>query len=396
MSRDGSGNYTRVPGSAYTNGTTADGAELDAEINDIATALTQSLAKDGQTVPTANLPMGGFKHTNVNTASARTDYARASQVQDGSFTYLTSVAGADTITASAAIGLSAYAAGQQFVFVAAADNTGAVTLNINAIGAKAVTKNGTSALVADDIVSGAVCVVVYDGTQFQLVSARVVSAASDTVAGVVELATNAEAQTGTDTARVVTPAALNAAMNGPNWATGMICAFARSTAPAGWIKANGGTIGNASSGATTRANADTSALFSLLWSEFDNTALPIQDSSGAASTRGASAAADFAANKRLPIHDARGEFIRGVDDSRGVDSGRSLGSSQSDSLKSHYHYTNIAAYGSNTSNVQRGDSAETDSGGFKTSGPRSWDDDSFIGGAETRPRNLAFLYCIKL
>lgn len=208
MSRDGSGNYTRVPGSAYTNGTTADGAELDAEINDIATALTQSLAKDGQTVPTANLPMGGFKHTNVNTASARTEYARASQVQDGAFTYLSSVSGADTITASAPIGLSAYAAGQEFRFVSIGANTGAVTLNINSIGAKPVTKDGATALAAGDIASGAVCVVVYDGTQFQLVSARVVSAASDTVAGVVELATNAEAQTGTDTARAVTPAAL--------------------------------------------------------------------------------------------------------------------------------------------------------------------------------------------
>jgi len=383
MSRDGSGNYTRVPGSAYTNGTTADGAELDAEINDIATALTQSIAKDGQTVPTANLPMGGYKHTNVNTASARTDYARASQVQDGSFTYLTSVAGADTITASAAIGLSAYAAGQQFVFVAAADNTGAVTLNINAIGAKAVTKNGTSALVADDIASGAVCVVVYDGTQFQLVSAKRI-----------DFASVAESQEGTNTSKAVTPAGLNAALNGPNWATGMVAPFARSTAPSGWVKANGGTIGNASSGATTRANADTSALFSLLWSEFDNTALPIQDSSGAASTRGASAAADFAANKRLPIHDARGEFIRGLDDSRGVDSGRALGSAQLDAFQGHKHSTD--AYTGTTSR---------DGGSFSTSATSSASvGDPITDGAngtprtaaETRPRNLAFLYCIKL
>lgn len=388
MSRDGSGNYTRVPGSAYTNGTTADGAELDAEINDIATALTQSLAKDGQTVPTANLPMGGFKHTNVNGASARTEYARASQVQDGAFTYLSSVSGADTITASAPIGLSAYAAGQEFRFVSIGANTGAVTLNINSIGAKSVTKDGATALAAGDIASGAVCVVVYDGTQFQLVSARVVSAASDTVAGVVELATNAEAQTGTDTARAVTPAALNAAMNGPNWATGMICAFARSTAPGGWIKANGGTIGNASSGATTRANEDTSALFSLLWSEFDNTALPIQDSSGAASTRGASAAADFAANKRLPIHDARGEFIRGLDDSRGVDSGRSLGSSQSDEIKSHSHFLKVRL----SSGSSNGEVPSDSSGTYSESGQET----VAFGGTETRPRNLAFLYCIKL
>lgn len=208
MSRDGSGNYTRVPGSAYTNGTIADGAELDAEINDIATALTQSLAKDGQTVPTANLPMGGFKHTNVNTASARTEYARASQVQDGTLTHLTSVSGADTITASAPIGLSAYATGQKFSFVSAGANTGAVTLNINAIGAKSVTKDGTTALAADDIVSGAVCVVVYDGTQFQLVTTKSVPAASETVSGRVELATAAEVSTGTDTTRAVTPATL--------------------------------------------------------------------------------------------------------------------------------------------------------------------------------------------
>lgn len=170
MSRDGSGNYTRVPGSAYTNGTTADGSEIDAEINDIATALTQSIAKDGQTVPTANLPMGGYKHTNVNTASARTEYARASQVQDGTLAYLTSVSGADTITASAPIGLSAYAAGQEFGFIAAGANTGAVTLNINGIGAKDVTKRGSTALVADDIISGSFVIVRYDGTRFQVVT----------------------------------------------------------------------------------------------------------------------------------------------------------------------------------------------------------------------------------
>lgn len=208
MSRDGSGNYTRVPGSAYTNGTTADGAELDAEINDIATALTQSIAKDGQTVPTANLPMGGYKHTNVNTASARTEYARASQVQDGTLTHLTSVSGTDTIKASAPIGLSAYATGQKFSFVSAGANTGAVTLNINAIGAKSVTKDGTTALAADDIVSGAVCVVVYDGTQFQLVTTKSVPVASETVAGRVELATAAEVSAGTDTTRAVVPATL--------------------------------------------------------------------------------------------------------------------------------------------------------------------------------------------
>ena len=170
MSRDGNGNYTRVPGSGYPNGTTADGPEVDAEMNDIATALTQSLSKDGQTVPTANLPMGGYRHTNVDDAASRTDYARAAQVQDCALSTLSSVSGADTITATAPLSMTAYVAGQEFSFVSAGANTGAVTLNINSIGAKDVTKRGTTALDAGDIPSGAVVVVQYDGTRFQVVS----------------------------------------------------------------------------------------------------------------------------------------------------------------------------------------------------------------------------------
>jgi len=124
MSRDGNGNYTRVPGSGYPNGTTADGPEVDAEMNDIATALTQSLSKDGQTVPTANLPMGGYRHTNVDDAASRTDYARADQVQDCALSTLSSVSGADTITATAPLSMTAYVAGQEFSFVSAGANTG--------------------------------------------------------------------------------------------------------------------------------------------------------------------------------------------------------------------------------------------------------------------------------
>lgn len=214
MSRDGNGNYTRVPGSGYPNGSTADGPEVDAEMDDIATALTQSLSKDGQTVPTANLPMGGYRHTNVDDAAARTDYARADQVQDCALSTLTSVSGADTITATAPLSMTAYVTGQEFSFVSAGANTGAVTLNINSIGAKDVTKRGTTALDAGDIPSGAVAVVQYDGTRFQLTgpapAPTALPAASETVAGIVELSTDAEAQTGTDTARAITPANLAA------------------------------------------------------------------------------------------------------------------------------------------------------------------------------------------
>jgi hypothetical protein len=112
--------------------------------------------------------MGGYKHTGVANGSALTDYAALGQVQAGAFSWLSSVTGADTITAGVSPTPSAYAAGQTFRFVSVGANTGAVTLNISSLGAKSITKNGATALVAGDIPSGAVVTVVYDGTQFQL------------------------------------------------------------------------------------------------------------------------------------------------------------------------------------------------------------------------------------
>ena len=81
---------------------------------------------------------------------------------------LNTVAGTDTITAAANAGITSYIAGQVFSFVAAGANTGAVTLNINSLGAKNVYKSGTTPLDAGDIASGAAITVIYDGTQFQL------------------------------------------------------------------------------------------------------------------------------------------------------------------------------------------------------------------------------------
>jgi hypothetical protein len=120
--------------------------------------------------PTANLPMGGFKHTGVAVSSALTDYLRADQEINSSLQYLTSVVGVNAITASASIAPSAYAAGQTFRFVSAGANTTAVSLNVNSLGVKNVTKNGTTALVAGDIPASAAVEVIYDGTQFQLVN----------------------------------------------------------------------------------------------------------------------------------------------------------------------------------------------------------------------------------
>lgn len=172
MSRNGSGTYSLPAGNPVVTGTTISSTWANNTLSDIATALTQSIASDGQTTPTANLPMGTFRHTGVGAGNALTDYARYDQVQNSSAQWLTSVVGVDTITASATVIPAAYAAGQTFRFVSAGANTGAVTINISSLGAKSITKLGSTALSAGDISSGAIVTISYDGTQFQVDSVK--------------------------------------------------------------------------------------------------------------------------------------------------------------------------------------------------------------------------------
>lgn len=81
---------------------------------------------------------------------------------------LSAVGGTNTITGTADAAITSYITGQRFQFVAVNANTGAVTLNVNGLGAKSITKSGTTALALGDIASGQMITVSYDGTQFQL------------------------------------------------------------------------------------------------------------------------------------------------------------------------------------------------------------------------------------
>ena len=114
--------------------------------------------------------------------------------------------GTDTITLTSGLSITAYAAGQMFVAKLGGTNTGAATINIDSVGAVAVEING-AAVAAGDFTSGKYVLFVYDGVAFQAtkLSAAGVVAASETVSGIVELATIDETNTGTDATRAVTP-----------------------------------------------------------------------------------------------------------------------------------------------------------------------------------------------
>lgn len=133
---------------------------------------------------------------------------------------------------------------------------------------------------------------------------------------------------------------------------GSVTAFAGSTAPTGWLECDGAAVSR-----TTYAT-----LFSVIGTTYG--------------------AGDSSTTFNLP--DLRGEFIRGWAHSRSVDTGRALGSNQSDDLKSHTHSIDLIR-GQWNSNA----SSATDEGVYGTGTTGA------TGGTETRPRNVAMMYIIK-
>lgn len=150
------------------------------------------------------------------------------------------------------------------------------------------------------------------------------------------------------------------ALTGGIGAPGAIQYYAMSTPPTGWLKANGALVSR-----TTYA-----ALFSAIGVTYG--------------------AGDGTTTFQLP--DLRGEFIRGWDDGRGVDSGRTFGTAQGGAIQAHNHNTSPFLGSINFSR------AGFDPGGlaFLTSeAGGTFGTVSSTGGNETRPRNVALLACIK-
>jgi len=81
---------------------------------------------------------------------------------------------------------------------------------------------------------------------------------------------------------------------------------------AGWLLANGLTIGDAASGGTARAAADTQSLYTILWNQTAIDYCPMETSAGAVTSKGATAAADFAAHKRITLPNFLGRSMVGV------------------------------------------------------------------------------------
>jgi hypothetical protein len=91
MSRNGSGTYTLPAGNPVVTGTTISSTWANSTLTNIASALTDSLAADGQTTATGNLKMGNNRITGLADGIASTDAATKSQVD-------TAIAGLGTMS----------------------------------------------------------------------------------------------------------------------------------------------------------------------------------------------------------------------------------------------------------------------------------------------------------
>ena len=181
MPRNGSGTFNRIYNwtTDAGNGIDIEASRMDGEFDGLATGLSNSIAKDGQTTITANIPFNSKKITGLANGSARTDSIALGQVQDNSFGTLGTLGGsADTYTATPSPAITAYATGSEFNLKVNADNTGASTLNISAVAAKNIKKyDGAGSKIdlgAGDLQQDQYYKVIYDGTDFILLNPEII------------------------------------------------------------------------------------------------------------------------------------------------------------------------------------------------------------------------------
>ena len=175
MAYNGTGTFNRVYNwtTDAANGVNIEAVRMDGEDDGFATGLSNAITKDGQTTITANIPFNSKKITALANGSARTDSIALGQVQDGTYRTLGTLGGsADTYTATPSPAITAYATGSEFNLKVNADNTGASTLNVNAVAAKAIKKyDGAGSkldLEAGDLQQDQYYKIIYDGTDFIL------------------------------------------------------------------------------------------------------------------------------------------------------------------------------------------------------------------------------------
>lgn len=174
MSFNGAGEF-----SIDTNGypvvydTVADENVVNGIYAEIASGLTNAICKDGQSVIAQNISFNAKRITNLGAATALKDALNGLTAVTNYFSYATGIGGTENaivVGTPDLSGVMTLTAGLQIWFKPTAANTAAVTVDLNSLGVKDLKKGGTLALAAGDLQANSIACIMYDGTQFQLVT----------------------------------------------------------------------------------------------------------------------------------------------------------------------------------------------------------------------------------
>lgn len=390
MPRNGSGSYT--PPSNTWNPATPDTAILsddwNSTLSDLATAMSQSLASDGQTTASTVIPFA----QGISVSSGLLGSPSIAVIGDlDTGLYFPAANQAALVCGGIAV-LSATSTGVTFplgvTFAGNQTVTGNLTVNGNTTIGNA--SGDTLSVVATGTFTGNQT---FNGTatftstvtvpDASFTNAKLANMATATIKGRVTAGTGVpEDLTATQATTILNPVVGDSGSGGTKglvpapaagdaaaarflsaagtWAAavpvGSVTMYAANTAPSGWLECNAAAVSR-----TTYAG-----LFAAIGTVFGT--------------------GDGSTTFNLP--DMRGEFARGWDNGRGIDPARAFGSAQADELEAHVHSVQPPAASDDTASGL----TTTGTGGVETITPYNT---ASTGGSETRPRNIALMFIIK-
>lgn len=169
--------------------------------------------------------------------------------------------------------INSYREGMKITIKIANNNTAATTLQIDNLGVKNATLQSGDDLPISTIITGMMAEFIYDGTKFIII---------------------------------------NPFESNSDFRTGDVKITSRADAEPGWVIMNDGTIGSASSSATTLKSNICKDLFIHLWGTYDNTIAPVVEG------RGANAEADWLANKQIKLLSVAGRALAAAGQGSGL------------------------------------------------------------------------------
>ena len=348
------------------------------------TSWSKTPASNSNADPSINWAEGQPKNT-IND-SARAMMAAIAQFRDDENGIITTGGTANNFTVALSQSITAYNKGLSFLVAADRSNPSASpTMTVGGLATIEWRKAGGVSWAAGEIIAGSLHRIVYNAAAEKFESAafwphahapadlqaqapgtilaNITAGPGSSPPAAVSLSLALDALMGTSPGLVVQRGATEW-IGGSALPPGVVIPFAGSSAPLGWLECNG----------TAVSRTDYAALFIAIGTTYG---------AGDASTT-------------FNVPDLRGEFIRGWDNGRGIDTGRARGSAQADAFQGHRHSIKLTPNISVAPGALGPYTTGTEQSNYVTDPITDGTNGTPRTAAETRPRNIAMMYIVKV